>query len=305
MIKVGVVGTGKMGENHVRTYLKLDQYCKFIGIYDNNEEKAKEISNKYGVQSFQNLQSLLSEVDAISIAVPTKYHYVISSVCVEYNVHMLLEKPITETIYQAEQLISKVKGTNLCLQIGHIELFNPLIQFLMMHLKNESVIGMEFHRMHPYSERTEQANVVKDLMMHDIYIVQEIFKNKCIEFESMGRMHNNNLTHAVAIASIPDDIIIQLSASFQSKKKVRSIHVFTENTFIQADLLANRLEITDSLSSKTISFKKQKSLQLQLQDFINSIKLQKSPTVTAINGLQTLKLADDISQQIKAFHACI
>ena len=128
--KVGVIGTGKMGENHVRTYLSLYKHCQLVGIYDNNKEKSQQISDKYQVQQFQSLSDLLQAVDAVSVAVPTEFHYDIGLTCIKHNVHILMEKPITNTITQAKELNKKALEAGVKLQVGHIELFNPLIKIL-------------------------------------------------------------------------------------------------------------------------------------------------------------------------------
>ncbi|GAF15558.1 oxidoreductase [Bacillus sp. JCM 19045] len=154
-MKVGVIGAGKMGENHVRTYLSLSQECQFIGLFDVNQVRSNEIADKYHVKAFPTIDTLLKEVDAISITVPTAFHYEIGLACIKHRVHILMEKPIASTLAQAQQLKLQAEKENLCFQVGHIELFNPLVKALQEAIKDEEVIAIETHRMSSFSARIE------------------------------------------------------------------------------------------------------------------------------------------------------
>src|SRR5690625_146122 len=227
-MKVGVIGTGHMGENHVRTYLSLQDHCQFVGIYDHDENRSRQIAEKYNVSQFQSLEALLQKVDAVSVAVPTEFHYDIGLTCIKYNVHMLMEKPITSTIVQAKDLNQKAINAGVKLQVGHIELYNPLITFLIKELEHSDIIGIEFHRMSPYSDRIKRVDVVKDLMIHDLYILQKIFSEKLLEFYALGKMIENTSKHAAVMIERSEGVIAQLTASFKSKRKLRTIQVLTE-----------------------------------------------------------------------------
>lgn len=309
-MKVGVIGIGNMGENHVRTYLTLQEHCQFVGIFDNDEKKGHRIAKKYKVKQFQSMVDLLKTVDAVSIAVPTEFHYDIGLTCIEYSVHMLMEKPISSTIVQAKDLLDKSIKAGIKLQVGHIELFNPLIQLLSKELENESIIGIDFHRMSPYDERNKSVDVVKDLMIHDLYILQELLKDEIIAFYALGKTTGNTPEHAVVIAKSLQGVTAQLTASFKSKRKVRTIQILTADAFIEADILKRQIKITRSITENTSKSlvtvtediqidNSIQPLSVQLLDFVNCIKFDTEPSVSGKDGIKALKFTNEISRTIR------
>ncbi|MCC2251292.1 MAG: Gfo/Idh/MocA family oxidoreductase [Bacillota bacterium] len=299
-MRVGVIGTGNMGENHIRTYSSMYHHCQLIGIYDIDETKRNEIAKKYNIKPFPSLDNLLKEVDAVSIAVPTKFHYDIGLKCIDNKVHMLLEKPMTSTVEQAEDLLYKSSKAGVILQVGHIELFNPLIQELLKVLENKKIIGIEFQRMSPYHERIKNIDVVEDLMIHDLYILQEILKeDKLMDVQALGKIIDGTIKHAVVIATSRQEVIVQLTASFKSKSKVRTIQILTEDDFIEVNLLKKEINIRSSILTKTIKVDDSiHPLQVQLTDFINCIKVKREPSVSGNEGIKALLITNQISKEI-------
>ncbi|MFP7159510.1 Gfo/Idh/MocA family oxidoreductase [Priestia aryabhattai] len=312
-MKVGVIGTGSMGEKHVRAYSALSNYCHLIGIYDNNKTRAKEISNKYEVTLFESITELLKVVDIVSIVVPTEYHYEIGLLCIKYNVHMLIEKPITNNVNEANELIQKAKEKGLKIQVGHIELYNPLINILKHMLVNEKVIAFDVHRMSPYDQRLETVDVVQDLMIHDIYILKELATSEISNLCALGQIINNTPKHASAIIKFRDGSVAHLTASFKSVKKIRTIRVFTEKSIISANLLNGHIEViktvegykdfqnnnADIQRTEIIEVPYIDSLKLQLGDFINSVKNDTPLTVKGEDGVNALAICNRISSYIK------
>ncbi|WP_188455305.1 Gfo/Idh/MocA family protein [Virgibacillus oceani] len=299
-MKVGVIGTGNMGENHVRTYLSLQDKCQLIGIYDNDKERAQKIAKKYNVKQFHSMSDLLKAIDAASIAVPTEFHYEIGVNCVNHKVHMLMEKPITSTVAQAENLLDKANNAGVKLQVGHIELFNPFIQYLGKELADQTIIGIEFHRMSPFDERMKHVDVVNDLMIHDIYILQKLLDDKDLDFCAMGKTVEKTPEHAVVISRSKQGIIAQLTASFKSKSKVRTIQVVTEDAFIEADILERKIKKTGSGMVQMIEIDETvQPLHAQLLDFIDCIQFNRTPTVSGEDGIKALQITNKISDIIR------
>lgn len=309
-MKVGVIGTGNMGENHVRTYLSMEDHCEFVGIYDNEKDKGHQVAEQYNVKQFQSLDDLLASVDAVSIAVPTEFHYDIGLNCIVHKVHMLMEKPITSTVPQAKDLLQKTTKAGVKLQVGHIELFNPLIQMLKKELENENIIGIAFHRLSPYDERIKHVDVVKDLMIHDLYILQELLKDEISTFYALGKNIADTPKHAVVVARSIQGITVQLTASFKSKRKVRTIQILTEDALIEADILKNEIKITRSVLEDKNNFpvtvtqhiqidEAIQPLNIQLLDFINCIKFGREPAVSGKDGIKALQITDEISEAIR------
>ncbi|WP_068672588.1 Gfo/Idh/MocA family protein [Oceanobacillus sp. Castelsardo] len=308
-MRVGVIGIGKMGENHVRTYLSLKNHCELVGIYDTDEEKINEIANNYQVKPFHSLNNLLRAVDAVSIAVPTEFHYDVGLSCIKHNVHILMEKPITSTVDEAKELINQAKKAGIKLQVGHIELFNPLIQFLKRELQNEKIIEIMHDRMSPHDDRLKDIDVVKDLMIHDLYILDELLKDRYGELYTVGKVINGIPEHAVTITQSLSGVTAHLTASFKSRKKVRAIKVLTENALFETDILNNVMKISRSIKedtsnisvpiTETIQFDHSiQPLSVQLLDFINCINNDEKPKVPGEDGMKILILTNKISESI-------
>ncbi|UTR08175.1 Gfo/Idh/MocA family oxidoreductase [Alkalihalobacillus sp. LMS6] len=309
-MKVGVIGAGKMGENHIRTYLSLTSDCQFVGLYDVDPNRRESVAAMYNVKPFSSLDALLQEVDAVSITVPTVYHYEIALACIDQHVHMLIEKPITSSVKEAKELAKRAKQAGVFVQVGHIELFNPLIKAVQYAVMNETIIAIETHRMSAFSSRLEGVDVVQDLMLHDLYILASILGPDCLNtIYTIGHLSKGLPIHAVAIAKTSTGAAIQLTASYQSNKNIRSIHLLTENAYMVANLLTNELaitrrsdstgpyarSITETIHAPTI----QQPLTLELQSFLSCLKEKKTPAVTADDGIKALIVANQISQSIE------
>ncbi|MBO8156433.1 MAG: Gfo/Idh/MocA family oxidoreductase [Bacillaceae bacterium] len=313
-MKVGVIGTGQMGEHHVRVYSELQKECELAGIYDQDENRARLIAQKYHTQSFQSIQKLLKNVDAVSIAVPTRSHYEVASLCMDERVPILLEKPITSTIKEGEKLVRKAEQKNVYIQVGHIELYNPVIEVLKNILADETIIAVDIHRLSPEDDRTNHEDVVKDFMIHDLYILQNLLKDQIRSYCSMGKLMGDSIQHAVVVSKFNKGVIAQMTASFQTEEKIRSIRVIGKNVFVHADLINQNISITrpGDLSKnhqeasyhqenivERVEIPKKEPLKSQIYDFIQRIKNNKEPAVSARDGLSSLALAQKISEEIR------
>lgn len=313
LLKVGVIGTGVMGENHVRVYSNLTNQCQLIGVYDQNIDRAHKIAEKYNTKSYKKLEDLLQKVDAVTIAVPTSFHYDVALLCIRHKVHMLIEKPITDNTKEGELLLSKAHKAGVIIQVGHIELFNPTIQVLKKILKNEDVIAIDIHRLSPMSNRILKENVVQDLMIHDLYILYELLDDEIQDFQAFGKTYEGFIRHAMMIAKFKKGVISQVTASFKTEDKVRTIRITTEKAFIQADLISRTILISRStnyyLNHIGTNYKQQnviervmvppkEPLNSQLSHFIKTIKKNATPKVTGEDGLKFLKITEQISNKI-------
>ncbi|KGX89269.1 Gfo/Idh/MocA family protein [Pontibacillus marinus] len=312
-MEVGVIGAGSMGENHIRVYSNLIDHCKLVGIYEVNEERAIEVSKRYGVKHFKSLDQLLQSVEAVSIAVPTEYHYEIGLKCIEHKVHMLIEKPIAKTVAEAEDLEEKAKIAGVKIQVGHVELYNPTVEILKKILVNEKIIAIDVHRLSPFNRRIESVDVVHDLMIHDLYILYHLLSDEIDTFDAIGRFYDNTIKHAIAIATFQKGTIAQLTASFKTEGKIRTIRVITEDAFIQADLLNKTILISRSTSFFVNSFSsnynqqsivekvmipQKEPLSVELEEFLNNIQNNKDPAITAKDGIKALSMTTAISEKI-------
>ena len=310
-LKVGVIGVGSMGKNHVRSYAALKNVCDLIGVYDVDQELSQEIAESYGVKSFSSLEQLMGEVDAVNIATPTTTHFDIAKKALNNNLHILLEKPITDTIDEAEKLLQESREKNLTVQVGHIERFNPAIQALPDLLQGEKIIAMDVKRMGPYNPRIADTDVVQDLMIHDIDVVSSITPTSVKKVSSYGNIvkSENHIDYAVANMLMENDVIATLTASRVTNKKVRKLSIITHESYIELDYIQKKIILTNKSAFKEGGFSRENELEevfneaeeplkMQLSHFINSVENETRPLINGSDGLEALKLTKKIQKQI-------
>ena len=174
-VRTAVIGVGHLGQYHARWYKNIEE-CELVGIYDTNTTNRDEIAQKYNVKSFENLSDLFGKVDAVSIVTPTIYHYEVAKEIMSENISCLIEKPITSTVEQAEELLTLAKDKSITITVGHIERFNPAVQELKKFDINPRFI--EAHRLAAFDPRGTDVAVILDLMIHDIDLALYLTKSK-------------------------------------------------------------------------------------------------------------------------------
>ena len=182
-VRIGVIGVGNLGQHHARILTEMpDIDC--AGIVDTDERKAKKHGLRFKTEYFSNYQSLFGRIDAAVIAVPTQYHYIIAKDLLSCGIHCLVEKPITDTLEQAEDLVAVAQEKNLILQIGHVERFNPAVLKAQEYIAEPKFI--EVNRLGPFDPRVSHIGVVMDLMIHDLDITLSLVNSSVSSFESFG-----------------------------------------------------------------------------------------------------------------------
>ncbi len=310
-IKVGVIGVGSMGKNHVRSYAALKNLCEFKGVYDLDQNSAKEIADSYGVKAYSSLTELMKDVDAVNIATPTTTHYNIAKKAIENDLHILLEKPITNTIEEAEDLLEAARKKALTVQVGHIERFNPAIQALPDLLQGEEIIAIDVKRMGPYDPRIDDTDVVQDLMIHDLDVVSSITPTSVNGVSSFGSIikSKEHIDYAVSNLLMNNGIIATVTASRVTNKKVRKLTITTHNSYIELDYMQKKIVITNKSAFKDGGYSRENELEevfneseeplkMQLSHFINSIENDTRPLINGSDGLEALKLTKIIQEQI-------
>ncbi len=320
-VRIGVIGTGRMGQNHCRVYSNLKN-TKFMGVCDVNPERGREVARTYEVSYFRDIDSLLENVDAVSICTPAPQHYEPVMRCLERNIHMIVEKPFTETLEQAQALkdASEAKS-DLVVQVGHIEMFNPTFTELRKVLEEMTPLVMNFNRLSPFQGSNVDVDVVLDLMIHDIGLVVNLFTSEPISMDAYGfSVFSNTIDHGLAVLRYDPSLLVSLTASRVTEQKVRAISVTTKEAFVEADLLnknisVHRRTLGDYINHKNGVKYRQESLierivvpareplYLELQDFVTCVIEQKKPQVTAVDGYNALRfvllLRDKILETMK------
>ena len=316
-VKVGVVGVGSMGRHHVKSYAALKHVCDLVGIYDIDREKGEEIARAYGITAFKSLECLLQNTHAVSVVTPTDTHYDISAQAFERGLHVLIEKPITSTVEEAQALLNLANRRDTILQVGHIERFNPAVIELPKILKGQKIIAAGMERMGPFNPRVVDIDVIQDLMIHDIDIMRFLFPHKIKELQAFGtvaRSTNGHTDFAVANLLLEDDIIVNLTASRITNKKVRRLTVTTMTAFIELDYLKRCITIShkggyaslNHLSEyhqenkvERIFTADEEPLRNQLAHFISCIQSGNKPRITGADGLEALRISKDIQDCIR------
>ncbi len=321
-LKIGVIGTGHLGKLHTKMFTEIEN-CELVAIYDSNAGQAKNVSEEYKVSAANSIDELLGKVDAVSVAAITSAHYEIAKKCFEKGIHVFVEKPITEIIPQAEELVKISNEKKLNLQVGHIERFNPALVSMEKYMLEPKFIQTD--RLARFNPRGTDVAVVFDLMIHDIDIILSLIKSEVKDVQANGvAIVSDNLDIANARIQFENGAVANVTASRISQKKMRKMRIFQEDGYIALDFVTGvaelfRLMPVDTELSKSIiplgeigvgdkkrklvyeqpEQKKINALKYELQLFINSVLNNEKPVVSGEDGLRALKVAEIIIQEIE------
>lgn len=316
-LRVGVIGVGKMGRLHARAYDHFNHLCNFTGIYDPDAEAAGAVARQYEVTAFSSVSELLANVDAVTIAAPTESHFELTQMALERGVHVLVEKPVCRTVEEAEQLQRLVEESDCTVQVGHIERFNPAVQELAKLLKDQKVIAIEVRRTAPYDPRVKDLDVIQDMMVHDIDIVRYLTGVEVRELSAFGRRVKSDVfvDHAVATASLENDVIVTFTASRVTEQKARTMKVTCEGAFIEMDYIERRLTLTrdtrmhyeangEDASHKMenvgerIFVPEQEPLLAQTKHFLDCVRTGCRPLIDVRDGLAALEIVERVQAAV-------
>jgi predicted dehydrogenase len=321
-IKIGIVGTGHLGKFHIKM-LKQIENCELVGVFDTNPNTAKAAGDEFKVKTFETLDELLGEIDAVSIAAITGAHYQLAKHCLGKNLHVFLEKPITAEIPEAEEIVRIADEKKLKLQVGHIERFNPALISLEKYIIQPMFIQTD--RLAQFNTRGTDVAVVLDLMIHDIDIILSLVKSEVKDIQASGvAVVSNTIDIANARIQFENGCVANVTASRISQKRMRKMRIFQRDNYIALDFIAGVSEVyrlissdekidTDFISFGEIGTEERKkqviyeqpvikeinALKYELELFINAIINDESPLVSGLDGLKALKVAKLIMQRIE------
>ncbi len=300
-LNIGVVGVGFLGSLHARVYHQMEELT-LVGVCDCYKKRAKKTAKKYHTDYYLNYKDLLGKVQAVSIAVPTHLHHEIAKDYLNAGVHVLIEKPITKTLKEADELIDIAKKNGVILQVGHIERFNSAIQAVEDMLKEPRFI--ECHRMGPFKKRVSDVGVVLDLMIHDIDIVLGLVKSEVKLIEAVGvKILSDHEDIANVRFTFENGTISDLIASRVTKKIRRTISIFQKDSFISLNYADQSAIVHSKKDSKIIKsklkIKKEEPLQKELESFVDCVIHKKRPLVSGEEGRRALSVALEIGKKIK------
>ncbi len=313
-IRIGVIGVGNMGQHHTRV-LSMLKDVELVGVSDTNVERGLDTASKYRVRFFEDYRDLLPHVDAVCVAVPTRFHHAVGMTCLQEGIHVLIEKPIAASISEAESLVNAAAQFQCILQVGHIERFNPAFQELSKVLKTEELLALEAHRMSPYSDRANDVSVVLDLMIHDIDLMLELAASPVVKLTASGSRASDSgyLDYVTATLGFANGMVATLTSSKVTHRKIRRIAAHCKNSLTEADFLNNEILIHRKTTANCVTDYGQvlyrqdgliekvhtsniEPLHAELEHFVGCVRGGSQPSVGGEQALKALRLASLIEQ---------
>jgi predicted dehydrogenase len=318
MLKIGVFGVGHLGKFHLNNWKEIKD-VEVVGFYDPSDDAAQDVTEKYQIPRFLDAERLIDAVDVIDVIAPTTYHYNLAKMAIRKGKHVFLEKPMANTMQEAQELVNLVTESRIKLQVGHVERFNPA--FIAVRDMDLNPMFIEVHRLAQFNVRGTEVSVILDLMIHDIDIILKMVKSEVKQISASGVAV---MTDTPDIANVRIEFnngcVANLTSSRISMKKMRKMRLFQKDAYIGIDFLNKKTEIIklkspqdiDAFSfdldtlhgKKTIAVVNPQvpevnAIKKELESFRDAI-LNNTPTlVSEVDGYRAMDVAHQILQKIK------
>jgi len=315
MLKAAVIGVGSMGANHARVYKELPG-VQLVGVADADEATAKSIGNRHNVPTFADHSKLIGETkpDLVTLAVPTMLHHAVAMDLISRGVHLLIEKPIASTVKEGKEIVDAAAAKGVVLAVGHIERFNPAVMELRRRLK-EGMVGRVYQintrRLSPYPSRIRDAGVVLDLATHDIDLMRHLVQSPIARLfgETLHSINSDREDLFSGIIRFESGVIGLLDANWMTPKKVRALTVTGARGYFTCDLISQELFFYENDAGPSqwdqlsmlrgvaegnvlgIKISRHEPLVAELRDFCAAVGKHSTPTVTGVDGLESLRIA--------------
>ena len=323
-LKVGVIGTGKLGREHVRVLKRVPE-VEHVACFDIIRERSEGVAQTFGAEAFDNVDAMLDAVDAVSIVVPTVEHAGVSLKALDRGKNLFVEKPIAASVSEAQTIISAARDAGRVLQIGHVERFNAAIQQSLPHIESPSFV--EIHRLAPFTIRGIDVSVIMDLMIHDLDLLHMFIGKTPVEIRAKG---------AAILTDAPDIVnarleyeggcVANLTASRVSVEPMRKVRIFSHSGYLSMDLLRGKVKhirkgqrfgegvrllkenpanlatvsLSDFVTMNETESKGEEPLFGELQSFCQTIANGVKPAVTGEDGLKALEVAAEIQRIVES-----
>jgi predicted dehydrogenase len=307
-LRAAVIGAGSLGRYHVQKYASCDG-AQLVGIADLQLDRAEAQAKEHGGRAVRDFRELLPHIDVASVVVPTEYHFEVACACIEAGVHVLIEKPMSRTLEEADALIAAAEARKVVLAVGHLERFNPA--FLELDALVDRPFFVEAERLGGFKGRGTDVDVVLDLMIHDIDLVLALMPAKVESISACGfQVLTDHIDIANARIEFADGAVADLSASRVSRTPVRKLRVFGSNFYASADLNVPELRVERKPApgggaSEARVFERADALRTEIEGFIGRVRSGNSRIVSGFEARQALDVAlqvnDAIVQRIERF----
>ena len=303
--RLAVVGVGALGEHHARIYSELPD-AELVAVVDIDEGKAQQVASRYHCQSYQRYEEILDSVEAISLAIPTREHARIGMEFLKRDVHVLVEKPIAQTLEEADQLIQVQKKSGALLQVGHSERFNPALLAVKPLVCQPKFF--ETHRLGIFVPRSLDVDVILDLMIHDLDIILHLVDSPIQEIRAVGiPVLTPRIDIANARLQFENGCVANVTASRVSREKIRKLRLFQHLEYLSIDFHKQEVEMfhlqeeggTRQIAERNFEIEHDEPLRLELQTFLNAIQSKKTSDqepvgCTGEEGKRALELALEV-----------
>jgi predicted dehydrogenase len=307
-IKIGVIGVGYLGKFHAQKYAAMED-VELVGVADVADEVARQVAQANRTKPFTDYRELLRHVDAVSVVVPTPMHHKVTCDCFAENVDVMLEKPMTVTLAEADDLIDRAEKGNRILQVGHLERFNPAIVAMQNYLT--CPVFIESQRVHSFTPRGCEVDVVLDLMIHDIDIILTVVPSPLESIDTIGAPVVTKETDVAAAQLIFENgCTANVTVSRVAHDNVRSLRIYQPGSSLTVNYATKEIKIIERLPGSTpegypnektthFCFTEQDALAAELTDFVRNVRLRQTPKVSGREGRRALEVALQIISQIR------
>ncbi len=308
-LRVGVIGVGYLGKFHAQKYAKIPE-VELVGVVDPNRENREKVAKDLGTEAFSDHRALLGKVDAVSIVAPTPLHYELAKEFLENEVDLLIEKPMTVTLAEADALITIAEERGRIVQVGHLERYNPAVVALREFIKKPRFI--ESHRLSTFKERGTDVSVVLDLMIHDIDIILNLVRSEVTSLHAAGiAVISDHVDIANARLAFKNGCVANITASRISTKNERKIRLFQKSAYISVDFANREISVIEKeknggnggvipgMAVRELCFTGGDALDDEIKAFVDCVIQRKEPQVSGKVGRDALSIALDVMDQIK------
>jgi predicted dehydrogenase len=309
--KLGVIGVGHLGQHHARVYTEI-LGTQLAGVVDTNESRAEAVGESLGVPYYNNIDEFIKKAspDAVSVVVPTSQHHEIAKKALQNGIHVLIEKPVTTTVSEAEDLLKSAEKSDLVLQVGHIERFNSAVQYISKIIHKP--LYLESRRLGPFSPRINDVGVVLDLMIHDIDIILSLVNSDLTNISAMGSfVRSEHEDIATAQMAFKNGSIAHINVSRVSEKRLRQLEIMEPERYVTVnyetqDVSIHRCVRENNGMVEVIEhpvFPKSEPLKLELQHFVTCVREGRKPLVGISDGKRALEVAISVLKQIHGYNS--
>jgi len=304
MLKVGVIGAGSLGETHIKMLKGINDF-ELVGFYDSNKTYKDNVANALNVKPFSHVEDLIGLVDVVDIVKPSISHFDYAVNSIKQSKHVFIEKPVTNTVDEAKQLLQLAEEANVKVQVGHVERFNPAFKAALPYITNPKFI--ETHRMIEFDPKKADIPVVMDLMSHDLDIILSLVKSNIKKISAKGVEVIGNTPDIVnAIIEFDNGCVANLTASRISLKDERISKFYQRDAHIKIDYLAQETSLFSlkkngktEICSKQLKINKDNPVKKELEEFANSILNNTTPEVGIHDGSVMLDAAYRVAEKMQ------